>query len=135
MVCFPLGMVSLFTVTPPTPCRLERLGVSAFECPPLQVCVVTHALTGLSVHVQSCPQTLIKRLFMFLQHLCSHLSSWSYFAFLFALLSFHVGFMSTGFVNATSFASSAAWSWISVCDYRCTEKSLSADPQVRSTAL
>lgn len=71
-VCFPLGMVSLFslnhyTVTPSTPCRPNGSGVSAFGRPLVQVCVAPHALTGLCAQVQSRSQIPIKRLFMFLQ--------------------------------------------------------------------
>lgn len=102
MVRFPLGMVSLFSVTPSTPCRLEGPGVSAFGCPLVQVCAVTHALTGLCVQVRSCPQILIKWLFMFLQHLSLHLSGWSCFAFLLCLLSFYVWFMSVQSVSSSS---------------------------------
>lgn len=77
MVCFPQGMVSLFckiSVTLSTPCRLEELEASAFGLPLVQVYVGTHALTGLCIQVQARTQILIKRLFIFLQHLLLHLS-------------------------------------------------------------
>lgn len=44
MVCFPLGTVSLFPVTPSTPCKPEVSGVSACGCPFVQEYRLAHAL-------------------------------------------------------------------------------------------
>lgn len=45
---FPSGLVSLFSATLSAPCRLEGPGVSASGCPLPPVCVVRHALAGLT---------------------------------------------------------------------------------------
>lgn len=128
---FPSGLVSLFSATLSTPCWLEGPGVSASWCPLSPVCVVRHALTGLCVQVQSCQRRLNKWLHVFLYVLC--VCFWGFFCVfacciqtsgdvfptLLCLLSFYMWFLSVHCVPS----SLAVRCWVSVCDYRCVEKS------------
>lgn len=102
MVRFPLDMVSLFSVTPSTPCRLEGPGSECLWVSPCEsVCSNTCSYRPMFASTVM-PTNINKWLFMFLQHLSLHLSGWSCFAFLLCLLSFYVWFMSVQSVSSSS---------------------------------
>lgn len=83
------------------------------------------------MQVQACTQTLIKCLFIFLQHLLLHLSSLSS-----VLCSSRACFP---FMCASWLCqlcpSSTVWCWISVCDYRCMGKSFRVASQKSALQL